>query len=100
MFDSGFGENKKLIHGVRYLNQFYFEDELEALLDKNYIRCCSRESSCNVYQGRVTDYLKTIENFPTTSYFVCGQALMVVEVRDLLIENGIPFEDIFAEIFF
>jgi len=29
MFRSGIAENKTLIHGVRYLNQFYFEDELE-----------------------------------------------------------------------
>lgn len=100
MLKSGLGKNKKLIHGVRYLNQFYFEDELEEYLAENYIRCCSRESSCNVFPERVTDYLRTIKELPDVNYFLCGQALMVVEVRDLLIEKGIPFDRIFAEIYF
>ncbi len=100
MLKSGLGKNKTLIHGVRYLNQFYFEDELEEQLEENYIRCCSREASCNVLPGRVTDYLKTINELPQVNYFLCGKALMVVEVRDLLIEKGIPFDRIFAEIYF
>lgn len=100
MLNSGLGENKTLIHGVRYLNQFYFEDEMEEQLGGNYFRCCSRESSCNVFHGRVTDYIKTIKKLPEVNYFICGQALMVVEVRDMLIEKGIPFDHIFAEIYF
>ncbi len=100
MFRSGMGENKTLIHGVSYLNQFYFEDDLEWALGKNYVRCCSRESSCDVFPGRVTDYLVGIEHFPNRKYYLCGKALMVVEVRDLLIEKGIPFENILAEIYF
>lgn len=100
MFRSGLGDNKKLIHGAAYLNQFYFEDDLEWALDKNYLRCCSRESSCDVVPGRVTDYLAGIENFPEVNYYLCGKALMVVEVRDLLIERGVPYEKILAEIYF
>ncbi len=101
MFQSGQFENKTLIHGVRHLNQFYFEDELDWSLGKNYIRCCSQEQSCDVFPGRVTDYLNTLENFTTDQkYFLCGKALMVVEVRDLLIKKGIPYENIIAEIYF
>lgn len=100
MFRSGQGENKKLIHGVSYLNQFYFEYELEWALGENYIRCCSRESSCNVFPGRVTKYLSEIDSLPSVKFYLCGKALMVVEVRDLLIEKGIPFENILAEIYF
>jgi ferredoxin/flavodoxin---NADP+ reductase len=100
MFRSGYFENKKLIHGVSYLNQFYFEDELSWALGTNYIRCCSRESSCNVFPGRVTNYLSEITDFPPVKYYICGKALMVVEVRDLLIEKGVPFENIIAEIYF
>ncbi len=100
MFQSGLFENKKLIHGVSYLNQFYFEDELEWALGENYIRCCSRESSCNVYPGRVTQYLSEITDFPDIKYFICGKAIMVVEVRDLLIQKGVSFENIIAEIYF
>jgi len=100
MIKSGLNQNKKLIHGVRYLNQFYFEDELEEELNENYVRCCSRESSCNTIPGRVTDYLNEMENLPDVKYYICGQALMVVEVRDLLIKRGIKFENIMAEIYF
>lgn len=100
MIKSGMSVNKKLIHGVRHLNQFYFEDELESELNENYVRCCSRESSCNTFRGRVTDYLNEMANLPYVKYYICGQALMVVEVRDLLIKKGIQFENIMAEIYF
>lgn len=100
MLRSGMGKNKQLIHGVRYLNQFYFEDELEYELAENYVRCCSQESSCDVYPGRVTKYLSEITDFPKVKYYICGKPVMVVEVRDLLIEKGIPYENINAEIYF
>lgn len=100
MFRSGQQKDKKLIHGVSYLNQFYFEDELDEAFEKKYVRCCSRESSCDVFPGRVSDYLNTIKVFPDVKYFLCGKALMVVEVRDLLIEKGIPYENIISEIYF
>ena len=100
MIKSGLGKNKNLIHGVRHLTQFYFEDEMEEALNENYIRCCSAESSCNTFPGRVTDYLNGLQNLPDVKYYLCGQALMVVEVRDLLIKKGIQFENILAEIYF
>ena len=101
MFRSGIFENKRLIHGVRHLNQFYFEDELEWAMGENYVRCCSQEKSCNTFPGRVTDFLIQEGKFPPgIKYYLCGKALMVVEVRDLLIENGVPFENILAEIYF
>ena len=101
MFQSGLSDNKVLIHGVRYLNQFYFEEELEWALGKNYIRCCSGETSEQVFHGRVTDYLLETNNFPKDyKYYLCGKSLMVVDVRDLLISKGIPYDRIFAEIYF
>ena len=100
MIKSGLGKNKKLIHGVRHLNQFYFEDEMEEALNENYIRCCSGETSCNTFPGRVTEYLNETQNLPEVMYYLCGQAMMVVEVRDLLINRGIRFENIMAEIYF
>lgn len=100
MLKSGLVDNKTLIHGVRHLNQFYFEDELEEIMDENYIRCCSGESACNAIPGRVTDYLKNIQELPNVKYYICGQALAVVEIRDLLIEKGILYENILSEIYF
>jgi len=101
MFRSGMAANKTLIHGVRKLNQFYFEDELEWAMGDRYIRCCSQEESCNVFPGRVTKYLSERNDLPTTiNYYLCGKALMVVEVRDLLIAKGVPYQNILAEIYF
>ena len=101
MFRSGMSENKTLIHGVRQLNQFYFEDELEWAMGERYVRCCSQEQSCNAFPGRVTQYLSEINDLPTDiNYYLCGKAIMVVEVRDLLISRGVPYENILAEIYF
>lgn len=100
MFRSGLGGNKKLIHGVSYLNQFYFEDDLEWALGEQYIRCCSRESSCNTFPGRVTKYISELVSLPNVKYYLCGNALMVVEIRDLLISKGVDFKNILAEIYF
>lgn len=100
MLKSEITDNKTLIHGVRKLNQFYFEDDFEYKMNKNFVRCCSGESSCDTFPGRVTDYLKTLDNLPEVKYFICGQSSMVVDVRDLLIEKGVPFENILSEIYF
>ena len=101
MFRSGISENKTLIHGVRKLSQFYFQDELEWEMGERYIRCCTHEQSCNVFPGRITGYLEEIKELPTDiNYYLCGKAIMVVEVRDLLISRGVPYENILAEIYF
>lgn len=101
MIRSGKVKNKVLIHGVSHANQFYFEDYLRKELGDNYIRCCSREQAEGCFSGRVTDYLLSLPDLPKgDKYYLCGQALMVVEVRDLLIQKGVPYGQIYAEIFF
>ena len=101
MFRSGLQDGKTLIHGVSFLNQLYFEDDLRWALNGNYIACCSREQSCDAYPGRVTDYIREQKELPTDfKYYLCGKALMVVEVRDLLISKGIAYENILSEIYF
>ena len=101
MIRSGRFRNKTLIHGVSYASQFYFEDFLEKELGDRYIRCCSRETTGVHFPGRITDYLLGRDELPKgDKYYLCGQALMVVEVRDLLIQKGVPYGQIHAEIFF
>jgi ferredoxin/flavodoxin---NADP+ reductase len=100
MFRSGL-EGITFIHGARYLNQFFFEEEFERKLGKNYIRCCSNEQSPKVYKGRITDYISQMKNLPKDfMYYLCGGGMMVIDVRDLLIEKGIPFGNILSEIYF
>jgi ferredoxin--NADP+ reductase len=101
MFRSGLSENKTLIHGVHSLSQFYCEDQLEGAMGKRYVRCCAHEPAWDVFPGRVTTYLEQINELPVNiNYYLCGKALMVVEVRDLLIAKGVPYENILAEIYF
>jgi ferredoxin--NADP+ reductase len=102
MLRSGLDKDKTLIHGGRTLDSFYFENEfLQLLGEGNYIRCCSQERGDDVYSGRLTNYLREQKSLPSDrKYYLCGIAEMVVETRDLLIDKGIPFENIVAEIYF
>lgn len=101
MLRSGLGENKTLLHGNRYLEQFHFFDEFQETLGQNYIRCCSAESGDGAYHGRITAYLEEHDELdPDLKYYLCGSADMVVETRDILISKGVPFGHIISEIYF
>ena len=101
MIRSGNSKNKILLHGVSFANQFYFKEFLTIDMGDRYVRCCSRVKEGDHFPGRVTDYLMGLPELPKAyKYYLCGQALMVVEVRDLLIQRGVPYSQIFAEIFF
>lgn len=90
-----------LLHGAREGAHFYFEREFKQALKENYIRCNSGTDGVGDYFGRVTAFLENQEQLPTNNkYYLCGRALMVVEVRDLLISKGIPYGNIISEIFF
>lgn len=101
MARSGACTNRRLLHGARTLEGFYFHDELAAALGPAYVCCCSAERAIWVYPGRLTRWLAEQQRLPAeTRYMLCGSAGMVIEVRDLLIAKGVPFGDIIAEIYF
>lgn len=101
MLRTGLVSGKKLIHGGRSLDSFYFHEKFKPLLGDNYVRCCSRDSAPDIYDGRITKYLSELNQLPANEkYYLCGSAEMVVEVRDILIEKGIPFDNIISEIYF
>lgn len=101
MLRSGQHENKILIHGERFLERFYFFDEFQEQFGVQYFRCCSGEESRDVFHGRVTEYIQTVPGLPVDfNYYLCGRAEMVVEVRDILIERGVPYDRIISEIYF
>ncbi|MDA3881481.1 MAG: oxidoreductase [Prolixibacteraceae bacterium] len=100
MLQSGYKADK-LLHGARKASNFYFERDFKLVLKDNYIRCNSGKDGLGDYFGRVTDWIEKQEKLPVANkYYLCGRALMVVEVRDLLIAKGIPYENIVSEIFF
>ncbi len=101
MLRSGMEEGKKLIHGGRYDENFYFSELIESKLDENYIRCASQEPSTKYYAGRLTQWLREQTLFPKEiKYYLCGSAEMVVEVRDFLISREVPFQNIVSETYF
>ena len=100
MIRSGVKHEITLVHGSRIPENFYFDGELIAA-NINYVKCLSKGESTGVFKGRVTDYLKSIEILPAEhNYHICGNAEMVLECRDFLLEKNIPFGNIIAEIYF
>ncbi len=101
MIFSGKGKNNMLIHGGKTLHSFYFQKEIALRMGKRYIRCCSSECGSGVYEGRLSQYLMEQSFLPLDKkYYLCGKSEMVVETRDILINKGIPFENIISEIYF
>ncbi len=101
MWRSGIRKDKILIHGGRFLHSFYFQDEFMHELGNDFIRCCSQESGEGVYHGRLTQWLKEQPELPPDrKYYLCGSTEMVVDTRDILIDKGIPYGNILAEIYF
>ena len=101
MVRSGFVKDKKLIQGGRYAYSFYFEDLFKKTLGESYIRCCSQEKVDDFYHGRVTGWLEEQTDLPKDIlYYICGNAEMVVDARDILIRKEIPYENIHSEIYF
>lgn len=94
-------KNIKLIHGGRKAENFYFSSKIESMEGVDYLKCCTRESLPGHYHGRLTHWLKEQVSLPLENkYYLCGSAEMVVETRDILVEKGISFGNIIAEIYF
>jgi len=100
MLRSGLGANKTLVHGARFENQFYFSNDWKNSLGANYHRFCSGEEVEGARRGWVQQYLDGMDFSNHWKVYICGQAQMCVEMRDLLIEKGVPFGNIVVEIYF
>jgi ferredoxin/flavodoxin---NADP+ reductase len=87
----------KLIHGVRYGSEAYDKETY----DKDRLVVCTSRDDKGDYHGRVTDYLREnpIEDKDTLCYF-CGNCEMIHEAYDILLKQGVPSENLFAEVYF
>ena len=87
----------KLLHGVRYADEAY---EKEAYSKDRLILCTSRDEKGD-FHGRVTDYLRQnpVEEKDTLCYF-CGNCEMIHEAYDILLKQGVPSGNLFAEVYF
>jgi len=100
MFKSGLGQNKILIQGGRNEQSFYYADLFTNDNQIKYIKCSSVIKKEGYYFGRLTKYLKEAELDVNKVFFVCGSSEMVVQVRDILIDRGVDYDKIIAEIYF
>lgn len=86
-----------VIHGVRHEREQYDKRDYKK---GKYIACVSREKGGD-YQGRVTDYLRTLPKIDKEArYYLCGNSEMINDVYDLLVEAGVSGSNIITEVFF
>lgn len=100
----------RLLHGARRVSGLYFGEELHRALGPNYVPCMSVWPGTDgdrrvldrfhAFNGRLTALLRQEGGDPAGLHFLCGSAAMVVDVRDLLVSLGVPFDNIFSEIYF
>jgi ferredoxin--NADP+ reductase/benzoate/toluate 1,2-dioxygenase reductase subunit len=87
----------RILHGVRYANEAYERGEYDP---DRMVVCTSREETGD-FHGRVTQWLKEnpVGNKETLC-FLCGNCEMIHEAYDILSSQGIPSENLFAEVYF
>lgn len=100
MLKSGLAQSKTLIQGGRQESSFYYSELFESRSELNYIKCSSVIEKDGFYPGRLTSYLKENQLDITKYFFICGSSEMVVQVRDILINKGVNYDKIIAEIYF
>ncbi|MAG02243.1 hypothetical protein CMI42_02805 [Candidatus Pacearchaeota archaeon] len=92
--------NVRLITGYRYEKGILYESELNGLSNKHsnfsYHRVLSRPDNEKDQKGYVQDVLKK-DISKDAHYYICGLKEMVNSVKDLLLKEGIPKENIFFE---
>ncbi len=88
--------NHKIIHGVRSTNEkYHFQD-----YNQNHYQSCISRNASNDFQGRVTNYLKTLTPEKSTFYYLSGNSAMINDVSDFLLSHDIPMNQINTEIYF
>lgn len=88
--------NYTLLHGVRFAEEAY---EKNSYNTDRHILCTSGDKKGDFY-GRVTAYLTKNPVSPDTHCYLCGNFQMIHEVFDLLEKQGVPPENVHAEVYF
>ncbi len=87
--------NHKLIHGIRFPQEKYQYQNYGT----NYKACVSGIKSKD-FNGRVTNYLKTIQLPTDAQFYLSGNSAMINEITDYLFSKQISFDKINTEIYF
>ena len=88
--------NYQLLHGVRKANEAYESKHYPA---EKYTLCTSQDEKGN-FVGRVTDYLRQNPVSKDTHCYLCGNFEMINEVFDILEKQGVPPQQVHAEVYF
>jgi NAD(P)H-flavin reductase/ferredoxin len=92
-----------LLYGVRYQKDLIYDDLFTRLSRKysnfHYYKTLSREDSSVARKGYVTNILREINIDKDTTAYICGTKAMADDVKNILIEKGIPQEAISYEDF-
>lgn len=88
--------NYRLLHGVRFATEAY---DKGAYTTDTHILCTSGDDNGD-FNGRVTDYIRQHPVAPDTQCYLCGNFNMIHEVFDLLEQQGLPPENVHAEVYF
>lgn len=91
------GLDYKILHGVRNVSEAYDRKDYDPA---RHVLCTSRDKKGD-FHGRVTEWLKKnpIQERNTHCY-LCGNCEMIHEAYDILLSQGIPSENLFAEVYF
>jgi ferredoxin/flavodoxin---NADP+ reductase len=93
-------QGKMLVHGSKTIAGLFERQYFQSLLGEAYVPCCTREPGEGVFSGRPTAWLSFRALPAMDRYLLCGNSLMVVDARDILIGRGVPFANVVAEIYF
>jgi len=88
--------NYTLLHGVRMASEAYEKDHYNK---SSHILCTSADAKGN-FHGRVTDYLRSHPVTADTHCFLCGNFNMIHEAFDILEQQGVPADQVHAEVYF
>jgi ferredoxin--NADP+ reductase/benzoate/toluate 1,2-dioxygenase reductase subunit len=92
------GLDYRLLHGMRDRGDF---TETSAFESRGYVPCVSRGSiGAGGYGGRLTSLLREKPVDPAAYCYLCGNSDMIYDVYGILRDQGVPREQIFAEVYF
>lgn len=90
----------KLIYGVRYENEFIYDEYFEKLASENqnfnYIKVVSKPNNENYKKGHVTTIMKDM-NLLDYKIYMCGTKPMINDARKLLKNMGVRGDSIHYE---
>lgn len=85
-----------VLHGVRNANEAYDKNDY---LPERYTLCTSGDTKGS-FHGRVTDYLRKHPVATETHCYLCGNFNMIHEAFEILEQQGVPPEQVHAEVYF